>query len=217
MTPAVFTIAAHRAFADALAAGLVARFGREKTGLARGIVLTPNNRAERAIQDAFVRRSGGGLLLPRLVPIGDPELDERLGGALEPLDQDEAIPPAIDPIERQFLLAGLIGRARGIGAVRRCASAADLGRTLDQRWSRRSTRRGWPASLARSPISPGTGRNRSSNCAWSWRPGPSAEGDGSHRSRRSAQPLLDAAAKRWRATPPPGFVCAPASPRALRR
>ncbi|MDQ4087556.1 MAG: hypothetical protein M3177_06050, partial [Pseudomonadota bacterium] len=92
MNPAVFTIPPHRAFADALAAGLIARFGREPTGLARGIVLVPNNRAARAIQDAFVRRSGGGLLLPRLVPVGDPELDERIGGTLDPLDRDEPIP-----------------------------------------------------------------------------------------------------------------------------
>ena len=88
MNPKVFTIPPHRAFADALAAGLIARFGRDTTGLARGIVLVPNNRAARAIQDAFVRRSGGGLLLPRLVPVGDPELDERIGGMLEPLDDE---------------------------------------------------------------------------------------------------------------------------------
>jgi len=80
--PSVFTIPLHRAFADALAAGLIALHGRTKTGLASGIVLVPNSRAARAIQDAFVRRSGGGLLLPRLVPVGDPELDERIGGTL---------------------------------------------------------------------------------------------------------------------------------------
>ena len=94
MTPKVFTIPPHRAFADALAAGLIARHGGGAIALAQGIVLVPNNRAARAIQDAFVRRSGGGLLLPRLVPVGDPELDERLGGMLEPMDGD-AVPPAI--------------------------------------------------------------------------------------------------------------------------
>jgi ATP-dependent helicase/nuclease subunit B len=69
--PFVYTIPPHRGFADALAAGLIARHGRGETELARGIVLLPNNRAARAVSDAFVRRSGGGLLLPRLVPIGD--------------------------------------------------------------------------------------------------------------------------------------------------
>src|SRR5687768_5289640 len=106
--PAVFTIPPHRAFADALAAGLIALHGRETTGLAQGLILLPNNRAARAITDAFVRRSNGGLLLPRLVPIGDPELDERIGGALEPMGEGEAIAPAIESVERLMLLARLV-------------------------------------------------------------------------------------------------------------
>jgi len=131
--PKVFTIPPHRAFADALAAGLIARFGRERTGLARGIVLVPNNRAVRAIQDAFVRRSGGGLLLPRLVPVGDPELDERIGGMLEPLAGDEApVPPAIEPELRLMLLARLVQLHLGGEAAEALRLAEDLARTLDQ-------------------------------------------------------------------------------------
>ena len=83
---AVFTIPSHRSFADALAAGLIARFGKDPLGLARGRILLPNNRAVRAVTDAFVRASGSGLLLPRLIPVGDPELDERIGGALDRID-----------------------------------------------------------------------------------------------------------------------------------
>ena len=64
---ALYTIPAHRAFADALVAGLMKRFGDDPMRLARGIVLVPNNRGRRAIQEAFVRASGGGLLL--LVPL----------------------------------------------------------------------------------------------------------------------------------------------------
>ena len=134
MKPSVFTIPPHRAFADALAAGLIARYGAEKTGLAGGLLLVPNNRAARAITDAFVRRSGGGLLLPRLVPIGDPDLEERVGGALEPLDAGDEIPPAIDSMERLMLLARLVqqhmpGETDAAEALR---LAADLARTLDQ-------------------------------------------------------------------------------------
>src|SRR3954449_9298407 len=99
LRPAVFTIPSHRSCADALAAGLMARFGREPLGLAHGRILLPNNRAVRAVTDAFVRRSGSGLLLPRLVPVGDPELDERIGGALDRIDDAEPVPPAIDPTE----------------------------------------------------------------------------------------------------------------------
>ena len=61
--------------------------GARRPGWRGASCSSPNNRAARAIQDAFVRRSGGGLLLPRLVPVGDPELDERIGGALEPLGE----------------------------------------------------------------------------------------------------------------------------------
>ena len=89
--PAVFTIPSHRSFADALAAGLIARFGKDPIGLAQGRILLPNNRAVRAVTEAFVRQSGSGLLLPRLIPVGDPELDERIGGALDSIDES---PPA---------------------------------------------------------------------------------------------------------------------------
>jgi ATP-dependent helicase/nuclease subunit B len=132
--PTVFTIPPHRAFADALAAGLIARFGGSKTGLAQGLILVPNNRAARAITDAFVRRSDGGLLLPRLVPIGDPELDERIGGALDPLGDEADIPPAIEPTERLFLLARLVQQHMPgeIDAAEALRLAEDLARTLDQ-------------------------------------------------------------------------------------
>src|SRR5437868_12508240 len=92
--PTVFSIPSHRSFADALVAGLIARFGRDPMALARGRILLPNNRAVRTVTDAFVRASGGGMVLPRLIPVGDPDLDERIGGALEVLDDDAAIPPA---------------------------------------------------------------------------------------------------------------------------
>src|SRR5688500_7023582 len=88
--PALFTIPTHRSFADALAAGLIRRFGSDPLALARGRILLPNNRAVRTVTEAFVRASGAGLVLPRLIPIGDPELDERIGGALDPADAREA-------------------------------------------------------------------------------------------------------------------------------
>ncbi|MBS0502343.1 MAG: double-strand break repair protein AddB [Proteobacteria bacterium] len=130
--PSVYTIPPHRSFADALAAGLMAREGRDRLTLARGLILVPNNRAARAIQDAFVRRADGGLLLPRLVPIGDPELDERLGGFLDPLDDAEPVPPAIDPLQRQLILARLIEDRGGTTGSEAMRLAAELARTLDQ-------------------------------------------------------------------------------------
>ena len=123
----VYTIPSHRSFADALAAGLIARFGKEPLELARGRILLPNNRAVRAVTDAFVRASGNGLLLPRLIPVGDPDINSRVGGALEPMDE-EPVPPAIDPTDRLLKLASLI---RGGGSAESLRLAADLARTLD--------------------------------------------------------------------------------------
>jgi ATP-dependent helicase/nuclease subunit B len=207
---AIFTIPAHHAFADALVAGLIERYGGGPTGLARGVVLLPNNRAVRAIQDAFVRRAGGGLLLPRLVPIGDPELGERIGGALEPIGGAEPIPPAIAPLERQMLLARLVERHRGVGAGEAMRLAADLARALDQLLVEevaldRVARFGddlspelsahWQASLDQLRLIlvewPEILRER-------------GRIDLADRRRR----LLDAVAARWRAAPPKGFVCA---------
>src|SRR5438067_8161976 len=126
----VYTIPSHRSFADSLAAGLIQRFGKDPLGLARGRILLPNNRAVRTVTEAFVRASGSGLLLPRLIPIGDPELDERIGGALEPIDDGEPIPPAIDPLQRLLALADLV-RTESMGSSEALRLARDLGRTLD--------------------------------------------------------------------------------------
>jgi ATP-dependent helicase/nuclease subunit B len=129
--PLVYSIPAHRSFADALAVGLIAHLGRDPTNLARGRILLPNNRAVRSVTEAFVRASEGGLVLPRLIPIGDPDIGERIGGALDPLDLAEEVPPAVEPLERQLLLARLI-RKEGESAAEAMRLAAELARTMDQ-------------------------------------------------------------------------------------
>jgi ATP-dependent helicase/nuclease subunit B len=137
--PNVFYVPPHRAFADALAAGVLDAHGRDRVLMARGLILLPNNRAVQAVRDAFVRQADEGLLLPRLVPIGDENIDSRLGGLLDPIDA-EPLPPAIAPLHRQFILARLIqvesdlaGAPRAsIDAAEAMRLAADLARTLDQ-------------------------------------------------------------------------------------
>src|SRR6185295_9748574 len=125
---AVFTIPSHRSFADALAVGLIRRFGKDSLCLARGRIVLANNRAVRTVTEAFVRASGSGLLLPRLIPVGDPELEEQLGGALDRSDETEPIPPAVEPLERTLRLASIVKGERSANAVR---LAVDLARTLD--------------------------------------------------------------------------------------
>ncbi|OYY72356.1 double-strand break repair protein AddB [Sphingomonas sp. 28-63-12] len=135
--PQLFSIPAHRAFADALAAGLIRRFGKDKLALARGIVLLPNNRAKRTITDAFVRASGGGLLLPRLVAIGDADGSEAADVAIDPAGDADPVPPAIAPLARQMILARLVSEERAragtpIDAAEAVRLAGELARTLDQ-------------------------------------------------------------------------------------
>ena len=128
--PLVQSIPAHRSFADALAAGLIRALGKDALSLAHGRILLPNNRAVRTLTEAFVRASDGGLVLPRLIAIGDPEIGERIGGALDPLELADAVPPAIDPLTRQLLLARLV-RADGDSAAEAMRLAAELARTMD--------------------------------------------------------------------------------------
>jgi ATP-dependent helicase/nuclease subunit B len=128
--PNVFAIPAHRSFSDALADGVLRRYGREPAALARGRILLPTNRAVRTLTEAFVRASGSGLVLPRLIAIGDPELDDRIGGALDPLDLADPQPPALDPLERQLRLARIL-RGPDESAAEAMRLAADLARALD--------------------------------------------------------------------------------------
>lgn len=131
--PALYSIPAHRAFADALVAGLLARYQGDPVGLAQSMLLLPNSRAVRTMQEAFVRQSDGGLLLPRLVAIGDPELGEQVGGALDPLGEGEPLPPAIPPLQRQMMLARLVQRAKpGTDAAQALLLGQALGAVLDQ-------------------------------------------------------------------------------------
>jgi ATP-dependent helicase/nuclease subunit B len=226
--PAVFNVPAHRPFADALAEGLIARTGGDRLALARGLVLVPNNRAARAISDAFVRRAEGGLLLPRLVALGDLDLGETPGQALDPGDGDP-LPPAIDPMVRRMMLARIVSEERAlvgepVDAAEAVRLAQALARTLDQmiveavpisrlgelevaeelsdHWQRAL---GVMAAVLRR-----------------WPAALAAEKRIDLADRRNR--LLDRAAAAWRAMPPQGFVVAagisdtaPAVARLLRR
>lgn len=134
--PSIYTIPPHRAFSDALVAGILSLHGKDPMALARGTIILPNNRAKQAIADAFLRQSEGGLLLPRLVPIGDSDLDEQIGLALDPIEANP-IAAAIDPLQRQLILARLIQQAKAldhdpVDCAQAMRMAADFGRTLDQ-------------------------------------------------------------------------------------
>jgi ATP-dependent helicase/nuclease subunit B len=128
----VYTIPSHRAFADALASGLLA--GGD---VARTLLLLPNRRAQRTITEAFVRLSGGGLLLPRMLPIGDVGEDEALGLFDEAMAAETDVPPAIGAFARRMLLMNSVAdwhrhSGRPVSAVETLRLADALARVLDQ-------------------------------------------------------------------------------------
>jgi ATP-dependent helicase/nuclease subunit B len=208
--PAVYTIPAHRAFADALVSGVLATHGEDRLAMARGIILVPNNRAGLSIRNAFVRRSESGLLLPRLVTVGDVESDEGAGLVFDPADV-APIAPAIEPLQRQLILARMIqqqaaftGRITADQAMR---LASDLARVLDQMLIERID----PARLrgaATEDLSEHwqTSLDTLAIILEGWPQALEALRRIDLAARRNLQ--LERMTARWRETPPPGFVIA---------
>lgn len=139
--PQVYSIAAHRGFADALVAGIVPRYSEAGLGLARLTLLVPSSRAARTLSEAFIRWCGennaAGMLMPRMVTVGDLDLDESLGALLDPLGAGD-IPPAIEPTRRLFELARLVERERkelgktALPGAARLRLAREIARTMDR-------------------------------------------------------------------------------------
>lgn len=129
-SPTLFTIPPWRPFVDDLAAGLRARHP-DPLELARVLVLLPSRRAGRALADAFVRLSDGkALLLPRMAPAGDIDIDEALGSFAEDLGLAETVPPELPALARQLMFARLLARGSR-SAAEALALARQLGIALD--------------------------------------------------------------------------------------
>lgn len=98
----VATIAAGEPFLEVLAAHLLAR-GPER--LAETLLLLPSRRACLAARAAFLRvAEGRPLLLPRLLPIGEPDEAELV---LDP-EVELELPPILPPLRRRLLLTRLV-------------------------------------------------------------------------------------------------------------
>ena len=210
----LYNIAPHVAFVDALADGIMARCGGDPLALARAHVLLPNRRAARALTDAFVRRAGTGLLLPRLTPVGDlgdDSFDRFASG-------DSALPPPVSALVRRLELARLVrqlpkglgpgGREAGRSAVEALRLGDELGATLD--------------ALLAEEIDPERLRSVVADKElaehWQdtlrfldvvisgWPPARDASGGSDGGTRVAA--LIDALVARWAAAPPAGLVIA---------
>lgn len=212
--PLVYSIAAHRGFADALVAGLVPRYREPGFGLARLTLLVPSSRAARTLSEAFIRHAGdtgeGGLLMPRMIAVGDLDLDEKLGAALDPLGAAD-IPPACDPVARWLTLDRLIAEERQAEGMEplpgraRLNLAREMARTMDRLLVEEKA----PEDLWADPVMDQLG-----NLAehWKrairlfarvnarWQVELAGRGEVDAATRRNL--LFDRAARRWRETPP---------------
>ncbi|HKD58414.1 MAG TPA: double-strand break repair protein AddB, partial [Hyphomicrobiaceae bacterium] len=140
-TQRIYTVPPGRPFlaalADALLQGHLPVPGGARPGalqLADATVLLPTRRATRALQEAFLRASGGSaLLLPKIRPIVG-AMEEGLGGlTIGDLASDGAgkLVPAISDMGRQLTLARLImAWSEAEGGTRTPAQAAKLAREL---------------------------------------------------------------------------------------
>ena len=144
--PRVFTIPAGTHFTDALAHGILKRYGDDSLALERVLILLPTRRACRSLLASFLRARGGQpLLLPSIRPIADVDEEEisLYGGGLRHGSSERTlgIPPAIPAMRRQLLLSRLIleldarRRARasdGMDHGQAVALASELADLLDQ-------------------------------------------------------------------------------------
>jgi ATP-dependent helicase/nuclease subunit B len=115
---AIYTIPAGVSFANALVTGIT-DLSEDPADLACALVLVPSRRAARALRLAFLEAKGAtAMLLPRMVTIGDVDDDDPalLGqdvrphgpGAEASTPEFVALPPPINPLRRQLLLARLL-------------------------------------------------------------------------------------------------------------
>ncbi|MDV7340512.1 double-strand break repair protein AddB [Terasakiella sp. A23] len=133
--PHVFSISPNVSFADALARGIVSRFGDRPEKLSEVTLLLPTRRACRTVRDAFLRFSEGKpLLLPRMQPLGDLDEDELALTGWQDIGGINAIKPAISPLRRQMLLTRLILGFEGdkTTADQAAQLAGELAGLLDQ-------------------------------------------------------------------------------------
>jgi ATP-dependent helicase/nuclease subunit B len=132
----VFTIGMDRRFADELARGVLAEQRGDPLALADALILVPTRRSVRALREAFLRASDGKpTLLPRLAPLDDVDesaWDEAADDALD-------LPPAIEPAEREALLAELVAAFKddqdqpiAQSAAQALKLARELGSLLDE-------------------------------------------------------------------------------------
>jgi ATP-dependent helicase/nuclease subunit B len=218
--PLVYSIAAHRGFADALVAGVVPRYCEPGFGLARLTLLVPSTRAARTLSEAFIRHAGetgeGGLLMPRMIAVGDLDLDEKLGAALDPLGAAD-IPPAADPVARWLALDRLIAEERAAEGLdplpgrARLNLAREMARTMDRLLVEEKTGEDLLGEAVLDSVAGLAGHWQRSIRLFArvnarWQAELAARGEVDAATRRNL--LFERAARRWKEDPPPHPILA---------
>jgi ATP-dependent helicase/nuclease subunit B len=125
--PRVATVAAGAPFLETLVAAcrggtLGVDFGADARDFSRATIYVPTRRAARALAHAFAEAAEPeAVLLPRIVPLGDPD-DAEVASALA--GEDDA-PPAIGMLDRRLLLTQLIEAWRRGSDFHRLAAEGD--------------------------------------------------------------------------------------------
>ena len=135
----IYSAPPNKPFVDVLAEHLLTSYGQEPDTLARVLVLVPTRRSVTSLRDTLLRRSGGKpLLLPRIQPIGEIDLELAMPEVLwaEDAAARPEIPPAISPRQRVFELARLIEAfqretGNGVAADQSVLMAQALGDLID--------------------------------------------------------------------------------------
>ncbi|MEP7350467.1 MAG: double-strand break repair protein AddB [Sphingorhabdus sp.] len=128
--PTLYTVPFGTDLCEATASLVLEKCSNDPLQVSAATLLLPNNRAIKALTDAFVRQARPGLLLPRMAAIGDLALEEALGPLLDPLADDACVLPAISPAARMLLLAQLVTKHRPAGQSISPAEALRLARHL---------------------------------------------------------------------------------------
>lgn len=115
---------------DVTARWVIQTAGTDPLAITNVVLLLPNNRAIKAMTEAFVRLASPGMLLPQMVAIGDMELDEALGPLLDPIASETPIWPVIASFDRLLLLARLVTDNRPGEVPLSAAEALRLARKL---------------------------------------------------------------------------------------
>ncbi|WP_296718736.1 double-strand break repair protein AddB [Erythrobacter sp.] len=218
--PLVYSIAAHRGFADALVAGLVPRYREPGFGLARLTLLVPSSRAARTLSEAFIRHAGangeGGLLMPRMIAVGDLDLDDKLGAALDPLGAAD-IPPACDPVRRWLAIDRLIVEERAAEAMEplpgraRLNLAREMARSIDRLLVEEKRPEDLTSDVVLDQLGGIAGHWQHAIRLFArvnarWQAELAVRGEIDAATRRNL--LFDRAARRWKETPPPHPIVA---------